>query len=113
MTKKLNTKGDRSALYGQDVSESNGNGESQCVDPTVDDPESFECDCIESWIASCDGVDADCFHTKMCEHSKICSSWKDSHCPTPVALMSRRAEVKNASVVDSLLDNSLSGKCSQ
>ena len=109
--------------------------ESGCVDPSLDDPESFGCDCMEYMTNECSGVDEVCFRGLMCKHSGICCSWKETHCPTVDQCSSSMLRSTNSSTshedtmegqsasledrskvtanIDSSLDQTLSGKCSQ
>jgi len=109
--------------------------ESSCVDPTFDDPEAFSCDCMEAMENECGEVDEVCFRGLMCKHSEICCSWKETHCPnadhcsSSLLLMTNSSTshadtmtVDSASLedrskvtgnIDSSLDQTLSGKCSQ
>jgi len=109
--------------------------ESNCVDPSLDDPESFSCDCMEQMESQCGEVDEACFRDFMCKKSGICCSWKETHCPTADQCSSsqllmtisstgqadtmegERASLEDRSKVtgniDNSLDQTLSGKCSQ
>jgi len=51
-----------------------------CVDPSVDDPESWECACIEHMVKECGGTNEECFNNFMCKEGSICCSWKQAHC---------------------------------
>jgi len=54
-----------------------------CIDPAVDDPESWDCECVEDMKTSCGGVDEACFKGILCGKAEICQTWKDdAECPT-------------------------------
>ena len=58
------------------------------MNPAVDDPESWECECLANMIsacgAKCDDVAAatcsTCFNEHMCQSPQVCSSWKATAC---------------------------------
>merc|ERR1719253_2080677 len=53
----------------------------RCTDPATEDPESWDCDCLERMKEQCGGVDEACFREIMCNHEMICQSWKEDNCP--------------------------------
>jgi len=55
--------------------------QASCVDPALDDPESWECECAEDMTATCGGVDEECFRGLLCKNANICAEWKQTHCP--------------------------------
>jgi len=99
-----------------------------CIDPAVDDPESWDCECVEDMKTSCGGVDEACFKGILCGKAEICQTWKDdAECPTFLvqkseddisgthsndALGQRSQEMASSGIAASL-DGSLQGKCSQ
>jgi len=92
--------------------------ESSCVDPSIDDPESWNCDCMQSMERVCGKVDEVCFRGLMCKHPSICCSWKQTHCPASdhcgeSAALDDRGMVTSNIDLDNSLDQTLSGKCSQ
>jgi len=109
-----------------------------CVDPNVEDAESWSCECVDEMTESCNelrqGVPLEtCFHSIMCGNTNVCESWKGDHCgefllakasqnksaaltrrgaktgPDASILISHRTKVEQ-NVGDSL-DSSLTGKC--
>jgi len=98
-----------------------------CVDPSIEDPEAWDCDCLEEMVESCGGLSEDCLKKRMCKIDSVCKAWKEQHCspemiamhqntstkvgPQASALISRRTK-SEANVRDSL-DSSVQGKCSQ
>jgi len=101
-----------------------------CVDPSVDDPESWECACLEHMITECEGANEECFNQLMCKNDSICCSWKQAHCEASdhcqdslvgqsnasatkeSALLVRREVRADGSVGTRLdLDGSMTGKC--
>jgi len=98
-----------------------------CLDPSVEDPEGWDCDCLEKMVETCGGLSEECLKNRMCKIEKVCDAWKEQHCSSEMiathkntstkvarqesALVSRRTKPE-ANVGDSL-DNSLQGKCSQ
>jgi hypothetical protein len=102
-----------------------------CQDPSVSDPETWDCDCFENMKQTCGGVDQACFNRLMCSHPNICSSWKESNCghfsssmleigadgstqeKTQKRLMRRATVEETATDLNKEgLDSSLEGKCS-
>jgi len=72
-----------------------------CVDPSIADPESWECECSEEMFAKCSSGNIEtCLQNLMCENPGICHSWKQNNCETSLS--------SSANV----LDDSLRGKCS-
>jgi hypothetical protein len=99
-----------------------------CVDPSVEDPESWDCECMGEMTASCDGVDEACFSKIFCDNTNVCESWKSAHCAEVLlakhkisipasqnksAALMRRVANTAIAIVDHRLDSALSGKCSQ
>jgi len=105
----------------EQVSLSNETDADACVDPSVDDPESWDCECAETMNAACDGKELEpCMQKMMCKNSNICCSWKKEHCPSPTctgALMAERSQVSTKAVTSSSLHNDLDsatqGKCAE
>jgi len=98
-----------------------------CVNPAVDDPESFECECLSDMETTCGGVDEDCFKGILCGKAEICQTWKDdAGCTTliqkseaeisgthSIEALRQRIQESASSGIDASLDGSLHGKCSQ
>jgi len=93
-----------------------------CVNPRVDDPESYDCECVEDMIKTCEGVDEACFKGIMCNSAEVCQSWKDSEeCASLIqtnegdmsADLVQRSQDSASSAIGDALDGSLAGKCSQ
>ena len=66
----------------------------QCVDPSIADPESWECDCLSHMKRTCKGLNKSldaCLPGLMCHSGHVCQSWKQTHCSA--AMM----EVRNSS----------------
>jgi hypothetical protein len=88
-----------------------------CMDPAVEDPESWECDCLDNMISECGGVDAECFRKQMCCHQGICSNWRNTHCTydeqnnCPSAFLQRAMLRAESNGSKTLLDDSLAEKC--
>jgi len=88
-----------------------------CVHPTTDDPESWECDCANALDKVCAGRDPVCYKVQMCNSDKLCHSWKQEvgcHSSLVEESMESRQN-KSSEQVTSLddsvsLDESLSGK---
>jgi hypothetical protein len=51
-----------------------------CINPALEDPEAWECECGHSMVSQCGGIDVACFRNLMCGHTGICDSWVDQHC---------------------------------
>jgi len=104
-----------------------------CIDPALEDAESWECECMAEMAASCGGADEACFRTIICRQNKVCKSWKDKNCDASFSLIAKqngsikenalfmRRGVVAASVTHDAevlltrqsgsLDGSLQGKC--
>lgn len=65
-----------------------------CINPLVQDAESWSCDCFEDMHSSCAAVAASpygaaiyteelCIRAKFCEHPRVCSAWKELACDEP------------------------------
>jgi len=109
------------------VEKSGAQQSTACLDPSVEDPEGWDCDCLEKMVDSCGGLSEECLKNRMCKIEKVCDAWKEQHCSSEMiathkntstkvgreasTLMSRRTKPE-ANVGDSL-DSSLTGKCSQ
>jgi len=52
-----------------------------CVDPSSEDPESWDCDCFDAMKATCPNQQATspCFHDLLCNDDRVCNSWKCTH----------------------------------
>lgn len=93
-----------------------------CLDPTLSDPESWECDCYGRWSASCEALGqdfGDCMLSGACASDRVCPSWKKARsCPDPAALSfftgaeKRAAEESGSSPVTTgkTLDDSFQAK---
>merc|ERR1719198_769099 len=76
----------------------------ECLDPRLEDPEGWQCDCYERWMEWCANnlpagsyTAAECARGHMCEHADVCCSWKEyASCDEsePASLLSRRASVE-------------------
>merc|ERR1719262_1698058 len=64
---------------GQDIVRSRGNA-LVCIDPLEDDPEAWNCDCLQNLQAACGGENPTCYHEKFCAACGVCLSWKQTHC---------------------------------
>jgi len=93
-----------------------------CIDPAIEDPESYECECAEKMIKTCQGVDEACFKRFMCNSDQVCRSWKeDVGCTSALlevdgdlnAALGQRSQEKVSNGIGDALDGSLQGKCSQ
>jgi len=94
-----------------------------CLDPSSADPESWECECVDMIVEKCGSADDEtCMFNTMCAHADVCAEWKTaSDCPTDLeqnaAATKRSSHVSthsaNISLLDTGLDNTLQGKCSQ
>jgi len=54
-----------------------------CVDPSKSDPEEWDCECMESLNAYCEGDQRpkdECFKEVWCSHKMVCQTWKDVNC---------------------------------
>jgi len=51
-----------------------------CVDPSIEDLRTWQCNCLASMKTKCGGMDEKCFQCLMCESPHICDTWKDKQC---------------------------------
>ena len=50
----------------------------ECIDPSADDPESWDCECQDKMVDLCAGdVGEKCFRVQMCKHPDVCKEWKE------------------------------------
>jgi len=57
-----------------------------CINPLVQDAESWTCDCFEEMQSVCRALgpnDELCMRAQLCEHPRICNSWKEEACDEP------------------------------
>jgi len=93
-----------------------------CVDPSVDDLESMDCECAESMMKTCSSAahaseDLEtCMNSLMCKSASVCATWKRDHC-TDASLMAERSQastkVATAGKVLDHLDEATQGKCAE
>jgi len=91
-----------------------------CLDPAVEDPESWECNCMETLIKACGGIDEKCFNRHMCGRKDLCDHWSRANCegvtttskPSMIA-RSTRVSTKHheEDTLGSDLDATTMGKC--
>jgi len=92
-----------------------------CIQPDIDDPESWDCECLPIMEKRCeeevqfqDLSIEECLRMQICEHAQVCTSWKASHCDQPSqSLMIRRAVASSNISEETGLDDAVQGKCSQ
>ena len=96
----------------------------ECVDPSIADPESFECECSEQMMRTCTTLNQafdDCLPRLMCRNAHVCSSWKQTHCSAALTSTSNSSiadmmmtKSQGAATYDKIaggLDGALKGKC--
>jgi len=95
-----------------------------CVDPSADDAEAWDCECLDDMVSGCEGSDSleECLKAKMCNFDKVCAHWKkNNNCPkaliqkksTDALAKLTRRQVNTKNAIDSELDGTVQGKCSQ
>jgi len=93
-----------------------------CVDPSADDPESWDCDCVEGMMKKCavEGMAQDlekCMSSLMCKSASVCSGWKRTHCAGASMVERRQASTKVAVATKGQalthLDGTMQGKCAE
>eukprot|EP00747_Dinoflagellata_sp_TGD_P200774 gnl/TRDRNA2_/TRDRNA2_74199_c0_seq1.p1 gnl/TRDRNA2_/TRDRNA2_74199_c0~~gnl/TRDRNA2_/TRDRNA2_74199_c0_seq1.p1 ORF type:complete len:542 (+),score=59.40 gnl/TRDRNA2_/TRDRNA2_74199_c0_seq1:69-1628(+) len=67
----------------------------RCIDPETSDPEAWDCDCHKEMVQLCHEISnehqvsgfsmAMCMRAQLCTHSRVCQTWKDTHCNEVVA----------------------------
>lgn len=62
-----------------------------CIEPVNMQPDLWDCKCHMNMKKKCEdllgpdfdaNVEKDCFHAQMCNHGKVCGSWKGNYCPS-------------------------------
>jgi len=99
-----------------------------CVNPESDDPESWECACLDEMTKACGGeADEECFLGLLCSRTTICATWKDAHCPAKMlqaetgrmapafvaAAAKRSTKASSNTALGNSLDGSFQGKCAE
>jgi len=92
-----------------------------CVNPEVDDAESWDCECAQEIAEKCNEADGDvetCIKALLCKDPIVCGSWKAEHCGgLPTASMEQRrlgsSKAATMEQLDNGLDGAVQGKCSQ
>jgi hypothetical protein len=57
-----------------------------CINPLVQDPQSWACDCFDEMLSSCTALaganvtEELCMRAKFCEDPRVCSAWKQQAC---------------------------------
>ena len=46
------------------------------IDPSTEDPEAWQCECLEEFLSICSGWNEDCIRLLMCNSQYIARSWK-------------------------------------
>jgi len=108
-----------------------------CIDPAVEDPESWDCECFQEMKESCqdEGDEKACFKKILCDNAAVCASWKAEQCSSLLqrsqttehdaalgniedtltgdldAVLGQRSQEHASSGIDGALDASLKGKC--
>merc|ERR1711879_768936 len=57
-----------------------------CINPLVQDAESWTCDCFDEMKQACRALGAHddlCMRAQFCEHPRVCNSWKEQACDEP------------------------------
>jgi len=103
----------------------------ECVDPAVEDAESWDCECFQEMKESCEGEEDEgaCFKQIMCNNAGVCASWKAEQCTDLIqkttdvnsvaqggdwnAALGQRSQEQASIGIGDALDGSLQGKCSQ
>jgi len=86
-----------------------------CMHPSVDDPESWDCECAEEMVAICEGKSDSlevCVQKLLCSNSNVCASWKHTHCDSSSS-MAERSQKRSVISLDNNLDASTQGKCAE
>jgi len=93
-----------------------------CIDPSVDEPDAWACECLDHAVDVCGGTNEECFTNLMCDsngEANICESWKEANCNLDGAAidLQQRAGVSSesaqANAPDSDVDPSLTGSLQQ
>ena len=53
----------------------------RCLDPSVDDAEVLDCECLGDLEVRCPSSSQQCLHDVFCGLSRVCPDWKKNHCP--------------------------------
>merc|ERR1712039_820984 len=65
-----------------------------CIYPPLQDPEEWECDCLENMMLACEeGVSqTECLHTQFCDNDAVCASWKAAECSGSANFVEKKTE---------------------
>lgn len=70
-----------------------------CIDPALEDAESWNCDCHQEMQQFCTEVgvsEQTCLRALMCEHELVCGTWKQAaRCDTDADILAVREEMHN------------------
>lgn len=71
-----------------------------CLDPALEDVESWNCDCYQEMQRSCaavEGSEHTCLRALMCEHESVCDTWKQAaRCDEDAEILAVRDEMQSA-----------------
>jgi len=71
-----------------------------CVDPALEDVESWNCDCYQEMQHLCaelEGPEHTCLQALMCEHGSVCETWKQAaRCDMDAEILEVREHIQNA-----------------
>lgn len=92
----------KSRMFQMSSSEPHSNDTSPdafCIDPALEDAESWNCDCHQEMQQFCTEVgvsEQTCLRALMCEHELVCGTWKQAaRCDTDADILAVREEMHN------------------
>lgn len=80
-----------------------------CVDPALEDVESWNCDCYQEMQQSCaevDGREHICLRALICEHESVCDTWKQAAgCDTDAEILAVRDDMhRDRRLLEAMMD---------
>lgn len=70
-----------------------------CVDPAIEDAESWNCDCHDEMRRTCAEIEVSeqvCLRVLMCEHESVCGAWKHAaRCDVDAEILAVRDQMHN------------------
>merc|ERR1712147_171887 len=91
-----------------DLSLSTDDDAGACLNPLLEDVESWACDCYDEMEARCEQISSEPFYSRelcmralICDHPRICSAWQSEACsPSDPALNLLRAKLQQRRLLE-------------
>merc|ERR1712093_500574 len=98
-----------------DLSSSSADGSGSCLNPLLEDVESWACDCYDEMEARCEQISSEPFYSRelcmraiICDHPRICTAWQTRACSAAdPALSLLRAKLQQRRLLDRSLSSAV------